>query len=75
MKRKKKVQPNLFKDFPEHIFVTHGYDGDDGYFLLWENEKDAAENAHENDSEVATYSLSSHGRAVVDYQVSYIDEE
>jgi hypothetical protein len=71
MTRKKKTPVKLFNNFPSEIYLTReGGNGEESYFLQWENKKDAAENAQENDSEIAIYSLRDQGKASVGYVIT-----
>jgi hypothetical protein len=62
----------VFDDFVDIIYIVHHDDEDgDGYYLAFDDEVDAAEDAEENDSEVAMYTLESHGYAKVTKEVVY----
>lgn len=63
----------LFSVFPAEVYLTYERDGDSGYYMLWEDKKDATENSLTNNSEVAVYSLQLHGKASVTYDVTIED--
>ena len=47
--------------FQVELFVTQESDGDNSYFLLWEDAKSAVQSAQENETQVAVYNLERSG--------------
>jgi hypothetical protein len=64
----------LFGDFPETLYIVHHEDDEsgEGYFLVFDDEVEAVEDANENDSEVAEYTIEGHQAARVDKTVRYV---
>jgi hypothetical protein len=68
-----KKKTEAFDEFPSTIYIVQHEDGDDnpGYFLAFDDEVEAAEDAEDNGSQVATYELISSGLARVAKEVIY----
>ena len=51
----------LFDAFPEQMYAVHHDDdgGSEGYYLLFDDETEATEDAVEKDSQVASYEVAS----------------
>ena len=68
-----KNKTKAFDDFPNTIYIVHHEDGNDnpGYFLAFDDEVEAAEDAQDENSQVARYEFEFSGAARVDKEVVY----